>query len=98
MLKITKPEGMELPAEYQEGDTFTALAEVKVKGGQLEIVSIEGSPVGEEVDKEEVEETETPTPPTPAEPEEEVPMGPGEPGSTVKNFVKGAVAKYKGKA
>lgn len=88
MLKITKPEGMELPAEYQEGDTFTALAEVKVSGGTLEIMSIEGSPIGEEI-----EETETET----EDVKEDVPVSPGEPGSTVKNFVKGAIAKYKEK-
>ena len=45
-VSFTQPDGFALPEGIQEGETFDAMATVKLVGGQLVLAELDGSPVG----------------------------------------------------
>lgn len=93
MIKIKKPDGMELPEEYNEGESMTALAEIKVTGDVIELISLENSEVTdvieEEPEEEEVDEKPYPKGPPP----EKEKVGPGGIPAGISNFVQGQLAQ-----
>lgn len=93
MIKILRPEGMELPPEYNEGDSMTALAEITVEGDTITLNTIEGTEVSEVVTEEEEEVDELP--PTDELPPEEMEdeIGPGGIPAGITNFVQGQLNK-----
>jgi len=54
MASFPTPEGFEIPEGMKEGDTFEAMAELRLEaGGRLSLVSLEGCECEDEMDGEE---------------------------------------------